>query len=55
MIMEDLQDWDDAGHHASALWIDESSITLCQRARLQRGRTSFFIVLVPMIGPPTRE
>ena len=32
------------------LWIDESPITLCQRVRLQRGRTSFFIVLVPMNG-----
>ena len=35
---------------APHLWIDESPITLCQRARLQRGRTSFFIVLVPMNG-----
>ena len=37
------------------LWIDESPITLAQRVRFQRGRTSFFIVLVPMNGPPTRE
>ena len=29
------------------LWIDESPITLCQRVRFQRGRTKFFIVLVP--------
>ena len=35
---------------ASPLWIDESPITLCQRERFQRGRTSFFIVLVPMNG-----
>ena len=35
---------------APHLWIDESLITLCQRVRLQRGRTSFFIVLVPMNG-----
>ena len=35
---------------SSALWIDESLITLCQRVRLQRGRTSFFIILVPMNG-----
>ena len=32
------------------LWIDESLITLCQRVRLQRRRTSFFIILVPMNG-----
>ena len=38
-----------------ALWIDESPITLCQRARLQRRRTSFFIVLVPVNGPAARE
>ena len=37
------------------LWIDESLIMLCQRVRFQRGRTSFFIILVPMNGPPTRE
>ena len=30
-----------------ALRIDESLITLCQRVRLQRGKTSFFIILVP--------
>ena len=35
---------------APPFWIDESPITLCQRVRLQRGRTSFFIVLVPMNG-----
>ena len=35
---------------APPLWIDESPITLCQRERFQRGRTSFFIVLVPMNG-----
>ena len=35
---------------ASPLWIDESPLTLCQRERFQRGRTSFFIVLVPMNG-----
>ena len=39
----------------AALWFDESLITLCQRARLQRRRTSFFIILVLMNGPPTRE
>ena len=32
---------------ALPLWIDESLITLCQRVRLQRRRTSFFIILVP--------
>ena len=32
------------------LWIDESLITLCQRVRLQRRRTLFFIILVPMNG-----
>ena len=35
---------------SAALWIDESPLTLYQRERLQRGRTSFFIVLVPMNG-----
>ena len=43
----------DAGNNvcpALPLWIDESLITLCQRVRLQRGRTSFFIILVPMNG-----
>ena len=35
---------------APPFWIDESLITLCERERFQRGRTSFFIVLVPMNG-----
>ena len=32
------------------LWIDESPITLCQRVRLQRRRTLFFIILVSING-----
>ena len=32
--LEDLQDWDDAVDICPTLWIDESLITLCQRARL---------------------
>ena len=32
------------------LWIDESLVTLFQRVRLQRRRTLFFIILVPMNG-----
>ena len=34
---------------------DESLITLCQRVRLQLGRTSFFIILVSVNGPSTRN
>ena len=36
--------------HTPPLWIDESLITLCQRVRLQRRRTLFFIILVPVNG-----
>ena len=43
------------GRRATTLWINESSITLCQRVRFQRRGTLFLIVLVPMNGPPTRE
>ena len=42
-----VRDAGDDGRPVLPLWIDESLITLCQRVRLQRGRTSFFIILVP--------